>query len=67
MGSLLQLETMPELKRIAFLEAFSKLPQRVIWKWNGNLSGKTDKIFISKWMPQRDILGEINNSQNQLV
>ncbi|XP_065219659.1 uncharacterized protein LOC135845124 [Planococcus citri] len=60
MGSLLRSETMPEPKRLAFLSAFSKLPQRIIWKWDGELQGKTDQIFISKWMPQRDILAHPN-------
>ncbi|XP_065218991.1 UDP-glycosyltransferase UGT5-like [Planococcus citri] len=56
MGSLLKMETMSESKRVAFLTAFSKLPQRVVWKYDGDLQGKTDQIFTSKWLPQRDIL-----------
>ncbi|XP_065216414.1 UDP-glycosyltransferase UGT5-like [Planococcus citri] len=56
MGSLLKLENMPESKLAALIRAFSKLPQRVIWKWDGHLPGKTDRIFTAKWMPQRDIL-----------
>lgn len=59
MGSLLKSETMPDAKRIAFLNAFAKLPQRVIWKWGDiDLPGKTDNIFSAGWMPQRDILGK---------
>lgn len=58
MGSLCKTETMPEAKLRAFLNAFSRLPQRVLWKWGNEVfPGKTDNIFISKWMPQRDILG----------
>ncbi|XP_065219660.1 UDP-glycosyltransferase UGT5-like [Planococcus citri] len=60
MGSLFKMETFPEPKRIAFLRAFSKLPERIIWKWDGDLQGKTDQIFVSKWMPQRDILAHPN-------
>ncbi|XP_065219662.1 uncharacterized protein LOC135845126 [Planococcus citri] len=56
MGSLLKMETMPESKRVAFLKAFRRLPQRVIWKWDGDLRERTDQILTSKWMPQRDIL-----------
>lgn len=60
MGSLLRGETFPPEKREAFLYAFSKIPQRVLWKWEGDvLPGKSDNIMISKWMPQRDILGKI--------
>lgn len=58
MGSLLRGESFPKEKRDAFLYAFSQLPQRVLWKWEGDeLPGRTDNIMISKWMPQRDILG----------
>ena len=61
MGSLLKSETMPKAKVQAFIKAFSKLPQRVLWKWNSDiLPGKTENIFISKWMPQRDILGQFD-------
>ncbi|XP_065219026.1 UDP-glycosyltransferase UGT5-like isoform X29 [Planococcus citri] len=61
MGSLLRGETFPPEKREAFLYAFSKIPQRVLWKWEGDvLPGKSDNIMISKWMPQRDILAHPN-------
>lgn len=59
LGSLLKTETMSEEKKNAFLYAFSRIAQKVLWKWGDDvLPGKTDKIFISKWMPQRDILGQ---------
>lgn len=49
---------MPVEKRNAFLNAFSQIPQRVLWKYEeDDLPGKTDNIMIRKWMPQRDILG----------
>ncbi|XP_065219641.1 UDP-glycosyltransferase UGT5-like [Planococcus citri] len=61
MGSLLRGETFPPEKREAFLYAFSKIAQRVLWKWEGDvLPGKSDDIMISKWMPQRDILAHPN-------
>lgn len=50
---------MPEEKRKAFLNAFKRLPQRVLWKWeNETMEGKGDNIMIAKWMPQFDILSE---------
>ncbi|KAJ8972839.1 hypothetical protein NQ314_000003 [Rhamnusium bicolor] len=40
-----------------FLKAFSRLPQRVLWKWeNETMEGKPDNVMIQKWMPQLDIL-----------
>lgn len=51
---------MPTEKRQAFINAFKRLPQRVIWKWeNDTMEGKTDNIFIGKWMPQFDILSKL--------
>lgn len=50
---------MPDDKRMAFINAFKRLPQRVIWKWeNETMEGKSDKIMIGKWMPQFDILSQ---------
>nr|CAD7433258.1 unnamed protein product [Timema monikensis] len=52
MGSMIRAE-----KRRAFLEAFSELPQRVLWKWEGDeLPDKPDNVLTQKWMPQFDIL-----------
>lgn len=50
---------MPTEKRMAFIKAFNKLKQRVIWKWeNDTMEGKTANIMIGKWMPQLDILSK---------
>lgn len=57
MGSLLRGETFPAEKRQMFLNVFEKIPQRVLWKWEGELPGKPSNVLTRKWMPQRDILG----------
>lgn len=58
MGSLLRSATFRKEKLDAFLYAFSKIPQRVLWKWDQDvLPGKSDNIKLIKWAPQRDILG----------
>lgn len=60
MGSNLNASTMPEEKRMAFLEAFSALPQKVLWKWEtGHMEGKPDNVMVTKWVPQQDILGKL--------
>ncbi|XP_028159573.1 UDP-glucuronosyltransferase 3A1-like [Ostrinia furnacalis] len=39
------------------IDAVSKLPHNVIWKWNQDeLPGTISKIRISKWFPQSDLL-----------
>jgi hypothetical protein len=36
------------------VEAFSRLKQRVIWKWETeSMEGKPDNVFLSKWLPQQ--------------
>ncbi|KAG5893417.1 hypothetical protein JTB14_024330 [Gonioctena quinquepunctata] len=49
----------PEMKR-AILEAFSKIKQKVLWKFETDLEGKPSNVMISKWMPQQDALGHPN-------
>ena len=40
------------------LTAFSKLKQRVIWKFEKeDLPNIPENVLISKWLPQSDILG----------
>ena len=59
MGSNLQSTLMPESKRNAFLGVFSKLKQRVLWKWESDtLPGQPSNVKLAKWLPQSDILGE---------
>ncbi|PNF23012.1 UDP-glucuronosyltransferase 2B33 [Cryptotermes secundus] len=61
MGSGLHGSDMPAIKRQAFVEAFSKLKQRIIWKWEAdNLPGKPQNVKIGKWFPQSDILAHPN-------
>ncbi|XP_065216417.1 UDP-glycosyltransferase UGT5-like [Planococcus citri] len=57
MGSLLRMDTFPDHKRIAFFNAFAKVPQRVIWKWGkSHFPHESNKILVKSWLPQRDIL-----------
>ncbi|RZF48858.1 hypothetical protein LSTR_LSTR003238 [Laodelphax striatellus] len=61
MGSMLKASTIPDDKRDALVKVFSRLPQRVLWKWeNDTMPGKSDNVKIAKWMPQRDILAHPN-------
>ncbi|KAK7573831.1 hypothetical protein V9T40_011022 [Parthenolecanium corni] len=59
MGSFIHSRLFPKKKLEAFLDAFSKIPQRVIWKWEGDPDSiNSDKILAGAWMPQKDILDE---------
>lgn len=61
MGSNIMSSTFPAEKRDAFLRAFGKLKQKVLWKFEtDDLPGKPDNLIISKWWHQHDILGKKN-------
>lgn len=59
MGSNLQGVMFPEKQRQEIMKAFSKLKQKVLWKWEDEeLPGKPANVKIIKWAPQQDILGK---------
>ena len=61
LGSIVQAKDMPDEVRQKFLNVFSRLKQRVLWKWEtGEMSGLPSNVRISKWLPQQDILGHPN-------
>ncbi|KAL0860423.1 hypothetical protein ABMA27_009815 [Loxostege sticticalis] len=48
---------LPPHKIQAIINAVSKTPYDVLWKWNQDeLPGRTSNIKISKWLPQSDLL-----------
>lgn len=56
-GSIVRAETLPLPMLDGMLKAIRRLKQRVIWKWeNDTIPDKPDNLYISKWLPQRDIL-----------
>jgi hypothetical protein len=47
-----------EEERRVFIEAFSELTQKVLWKWeSASLPGQPENVKIGTWLPQQDILG----------
>ena len=62
LGSNVFSNRMPLEKRNMFIEAFSELPQKVLWKWESDtLPGKPPNVRVQKWLPQQDVLGKISN------
>lgn len=55
-GSMIRISTLPKHVLQIFKDTFSKLPIRVLWKYEEEMPDKPDNVFLSKWMPQRDIL-----------
>lgn len=57
LGSLLQSHKMPAKALSVFRQVFAQLPQRVIWKTEADIELLSENILLSRWLPQRDILG----------
>lgn len=63
LGSVVQAKEMPESTRKVFLNVFSRLKQRVIWKWETEEMPDLPKnVKLSKWLPQQDVLGKMCHS-----
>ena len=61
MGSIIQGRDWDPPKREAFVKAFGKLKQKVLWKYeNETLPKMPSNVMISSWLPQRDILAHPN-------
>lgn len=61
LGSNLKSSHLPAEKLNAILRVFSRIRQRVLWKWEDDeLPGKPDNVMTQKWMPQNDVLAHPN-------
>ena len=58
MGSVVEAQYLPETLLDACIEAFSKIKQRVIWKFEKPIENITSNVMISKWIPQQDLMGK---------
>ena len=58
LGSLTRGTFLPKHYLDILLEAFGRLRQRVLWKFEGELEGAPDNVRSRAWLPQQDILGE---------
>ncbi|XP_035377034.1 UDP glucuronosyltransferase 1 family, polypeptide B1 [Electrophorus electricus] len=56
LGSLVR--SMPVEKASIFFKAFSQIPQRVLWRYTGDVPEKVpENVKLMKWLPQNDLLG----------
>ncbi|VVC43589.1 UDP-glucuronosyl/UDP-glucosyltransferase [Cinara cedri] len=55
-GSVILMSTLPDHIQNAFIEVLAQVPQRVLWKYEGEMKNLPKNVMISKWFPQRDIL-----------
>lgn len=61
MGSSLKSADMPTTKRNTILRVFSKIKEKVLWKFESDdIAAELPRnLKIQKWLPQQDILGKI--------
>ncbi|XP_041741750.1 UDP-glucuronosyltransferase [Coregonus clupeaformis] len=56
LGSLVS--QMPEERAKQFFDAFSRIPQRVVWRYTGVVPVNAPaNVRVMKWLPQNDLLG----------
>lgn len=50
------------------MNAFSQIPQKIIWKFEDPIDYVPPNVLQMKWLPQRDILGkELNFGLNNYI
>lgn len=47
----------PDLRTV-LIRTFEKIPQRVLWKFNGKIDGLSNNVLLRKRFPQKEILGK---------
>lgn len=40
-----------------FIEAFSKIPQTILWKCDRKFENLPKNVIVREWLPQSDLLG----------
>lgn len=58
-GSVIKMSMLPEHIQNAYIEALARVPQRILWKYEGEMPNKPANVMTRKWFPQREILCKI--------
>lgn len=59
-GSLQNMEDMPEHLLQSFIRTFSRLTLRIVWQWKGKIRADLPaNVLAMPWLPQQDLLGKI--------
>ncbi|XP_060873616.1 UDP-glucosyltransferase 2-like isoform X1 [Metopolophium dirhodum] len=55
-GTVVSMASLPENVLKVLKEAIAQVPQKVLWKYEGEMAEKPKNVMTRKWFPQRDIL-----------
>lgn len=55
-GSIVKMSSLPRHVQKAFVEALARIPERVLWKYEGDIEDKPTNVMTKQWLPQREIL-----------
>lgn len=58
MGSIVQAHKLSPTVKEGFLKAFSKLKQRILWKWEADFPKAPPNLMTVRWLPQSDVLSK---------
>lgn len=61
-GTSIKTSNMPEVLRLMFVQVFSELPHRVVWKYEDDkesMPDLPDNVWLARWLPQQDLLGNL--------
>lgn len=56
-GTNIHMSVLAQDKMNIVIRSLSKIKQKVLWKFDGNIEGLSKNIRIEKWLPQKSILG----------
>lgn len=59
LGSLVSMTSLSSNVQKAIVEVLGRIPQRVLWKYEGEMEDKPSNVMTRKWFPQRDILCKV--------
>ncbi|CAH1709870.1 UDP-glucosyltransferase 2 [Aphis gossypii] len=55
-GSVVAMSSLPDHIQDTFKNVFRQIPQRVLWKFEGEMKDKPNNVMTGNWFPQRDVL-----------
>lgn len=67
LGTNVKSHLLPKRMLKVFTKVFDTLPYKVLWKFEHENFNVTSNVFISKWIPQQSVLGELESGQADIL